>query len=141
MINFTKEHLNRLTELALIFLFENRTVQSKIGTPLNIMELLHQTTIGSLNDIRLRLTKAIEALENQDEWVADDVTQKKLNSLKESKELVNLLVGYKRYLWEKEERQKKKAELSEKLDSLKESQKTPEERIKEIESQIAELED
>ena len=112
-----------------------------MGSVLNIVDLLHTTTIGTLNDIRLALSKQIEKLENTDEWVADDTTQTKLEAAKKHKELVNLIIGYKRFLLEREANAKKKAELEDKLNALKESQKTPDEKIKELESELSSLED
>lgn len=139
-INFTKEHFNQLQILALEMLFNNECITSRMGSVLNIVDLLHTTTIGTLNDIRLSLSKGIEKLENTDEWIADDTTQAKLNVLKKNKELVNLIIGYKRFMIEKDANARKKAELEEKLNSIKESQKTPDEKIKEIESELSTLE-
>ena len=136
-INFTKDHFAKLQTLALGMLFNNDTILSRIGTPLNIVELIHTTTVGTLNEIRLGLAKAIEKLENQDEWTSTEDTQNKLEALKAKKELVNLIIGYKRFTLENEANARKKAELSEKLKQLKESQKTPEDRIKELEAEIA----
>ena len=110
-----------------------------MGTPLNAIELLHTTTIGTLNGIRLSLSKQIETLENQDEWVAESTSQTKLESLKSMKETVNLIIGYKRYQLEEEETAKKREELKAKLAELKESQKSPEDKIKEIEEQLNSL--
>lgn len=140
-INFTKEHFNKLHVLASEMLFANGTVTTKMGSVLNIIDLLHTTTIGTLNDIRLGFSKAIEKLENTDEWVADDSTQAKLENLKNRKELVNLIIGYKRFLLEKESNARKKADLESKLSALRDSQKTPDERIKEIEEQLKGLEE
>jgi chromosome segregation ATPase len=117
----------------------NTTVPTKMGTPLNVLELLHITTIGTLNGIRLSLSKQIETLENQDEWVAESTSQTKLESLKSMKETVNLIIGYKRYQLEKEETVKKRKELESQLTMLKESQKTPEDKIKELEEQLKSL--
>lgn len=138
-INFTKEHFNKLQTLAVEMLFVNGTITTKMGSSLNIVELLHTTTIGTLNDIRLGLSKLIEKLENTDEWVADDTTQVKLKNAKKNKELINLIIGYKRFQLEREETIKKKAALEEKLNNLRESQKTPDERIREIEAELSEL--
>lgn len=138
-INFTKEHFNKLQTLAVEMLFVNGTITTKMGSTLNIVELLHTTTIGTLNDIRLGLSKLIEKLENTDEWVADDTTQVKLKNAKKNKELINLIIGYKRFQLEREETIKKKAALEEKLNNLRESQKTPDERIREIEAELSEL--
>jgi chromosome segregation ATPase len=138
-VRFTKEHYVKMSSLAFAMLIANETISTKMGQPLNIVDLLHTTTIGTLNDIRLGLAKQIEKLESQDEWVASDYTQEKLESLKKQKELVNLIIGWKRYKLEAEETKRKKAELTEQLKNLKESTKTPEDRIKELEAQLAGL--
>lgn len=104
-----------------------------------IKELLHGTTINSLNQIRLSLTKKIESLEGKDEWAADDTNQVSLEKAKEQKELVNLIIGYKRYLQEIEDVNANKKALQEQLTALKESQKSPEDKIKELESKLASL--
>ena len=59
--------------------------------------------------------------------------------MKEAQELVSLTIGYKKWLAEQEEISEKKAALAAQIDSLKESQKTPAERIAELESQLANL--
>ena len=138
-INFTKDHMSRLLDLADEALFNKTVVFTKLGQPLNIYELLHTTTINQLNEIKLGLAKKIEKAEATDEWVAPD--NDKLQSMKDAKELVNLIIGWKRYNLELDENARKKEELIEKLAELKESQKTPEDRIKEIEAQIKELEE
>lgn len=138
-VNFTKEHYAKMQTLAFAMLVSNQTINTKMGQPLNISELMHTQTINTLNGIRLALGKQIEDLEKQDEWVATDYQQEKLTFLKEKKELVNLIIGWKRYTLEVKEAKAKKAELVAQLNELKESQKTPEDRIKELESQITAL--
>lgn len=139
-INFTKEHFGRMQQLLLGMLLSNETVNSKLGHPLNVVELLHTTSIQGLNGIRISLAKQIESLENQDEWIASSMTQNKLEGLKASKELVNLIIGYKRYQQEVAENNAKKAELREKIAQMKEEAKTPEDRLKEAEAELAALE-
>ena len=138
-VNFKKEHFDKMKSLALTFLLDNKVVYNKFNQPINIVELLHCTTINSLNTIRLSLTKQIEALESQDEWASSSVSQVKLDSIKEAKELVNLIIGYKRHLVEVEEIAEKREFLSRELESLKESQKTPEDKIKELEAELSSL--
>ena len=138
-INFTKDHMSRLIDLADEALFDKTTVYTKLGQPLNIYELLHTTSINQLNEIKSNLTKKIEKIEEQDEWVAPD--NDKLQSMKDTKELVNLIIGWKRYNLELSENARRKEELSKKLIELKESTKTPEDRIKELEAQLKELEE
>ena len=77
-INFTKEHFDKMCSLLLTMLLSNNTVNSKLGTPINVVELLHTTTINSLNNIRLALSNKIKQLESQDEWVASDSTARQL---------------------------------------------------------------
>ena len=138
-INFTKDHMSRLLDLADEALFDKTVVFTKLGQPLNIYELLHTTSINQLNEIKNSLSKKIEKAEETDEWVQPD--NDKLQSMKDTKELVNLIIGWKRYNLELTENELKKEELSKKLAELKESTKTPEDRIKELEAQLKELEE
>ena len=138
-VNFTKEHYAKMQTLAFAMLVHNQTISTKMGQPLNIVELMHTQTINTLNGIRLSLGKQIETLESQDEWVATDYQQEKLEALKKQKELVNLIIGWKRHNLEIQEARARKAELTAQLDKLKESQKTPEDRIKELEAKLQEI--
>ena len=122
-------------------LLRNEVISSKLGTPINVVELLHTTTINSLNNIRLALSNKIKQLESQDEWIASDSTAKQLDTAKEQKELVNLVIGYKRYRMEVEENTQKKAELTAKLKELKDSQKSPEDKIKELEAELSAIDE
>ena len=138
-VNFTKEHLAKLKELAFAMLTHNGVIQTKFGQALTIVDLMHTQTINTLNGIRVAIGKSIEALENKDEWVATDNTQADLAILKEKKELVNLIIGWKRYNEYARESNAKKEELKAQLSALKESQKTPEDKIKELEAKLSEL--
>lgn len=140
-INFTKEHFERMKELAVDMLLNNESVTTKMGQILNISELFHTTTVGTLNNIKLGLAKKIEDAENKDEWVSDVLDSKYLNLLRKQKELVNLIIGWKRYNMEKETIKSERKALEEELNRLKESQKTPEDKIKELEEKIKGLED
>lgn len=137
-INFTQQHVQRLMQLASDALFNKLSINTKLGQQLNVFELIHTTSINQLTEIKNLLSKKIEKLEEKDEWVDPD--NEKLEELKNSKELINLIIGWKRYNLEMSEILQKKEELTNRLNELKESQKTPEDRIKELESQLAELE-
>lgn len=137
-INFTPTHFERMKELAVEMLLDNEVIVGKLGQQFNIVDLIHTTTINTLNNIRVGIAKAIENLENADEWV-DSANQEKIEKLKKQKELVNLIIGYKRWLLEQNELSELKKNLKKTLADLKESQKTPEDKIKEIEAQLAEL--
>ena len=138
-IKFTKEHFAKLKELAAQALFEGITLRTKLGPYLTIYELIHTTSINQLNEIKNGLAKQIEKIEGGDEWIDPD--SEKLESLKSNKELINLIIGWKRYNLELDENTRKKEELTAKLNELKESTKTPEDRIKEIEAQLKELDE
>lgn len=140
-VNFTKEHYAKMKELAFDMLVNNEVVNTKLGQPLTIVDLLHTQTINTLNNIRLAIGKQIEGIENQDEWTTSTYQQEKLEKLKQAKELVNLIIGWKRHNTELAEAKAKKAELTQQLKELKESQKSPEDKIKELEASLKELEE
>lgn len=138
-INFTKEHYDKMCALLMRMLLNNWVIPTAIGTPLDAVALLHTTTINTLNTIRHSLTKQIAKLEDADEWIQTEVVQDKLDSLKDSKELVNLIIGYKRFLTEQAEIKQKKAILTAKIAEMKEAIKSPEEKLKEAEAELSEL--
>lgn len=136
-INFTKEHFNKLKELVVEALFDGEIFRTKLGQILNVYELIHTVSINQLTEIKNSLADKIQKLEGKDEWVEVDTSE--LEKIKSQKELINLIIGYKRFNFEKNEIDFKKRVLSEKLAELKESQKTPEDRIKEIEAELESL--
>jgi seryl-tRNA synthetase len=138
-VNFTSEHYAKMKELAFNMLISNQYVTTKLGVTISVVDLMHTQTINTLNSIRIALSKQIEDLEKQDEWVASNSTQERLSSLKDKKELVNLIIGWKRYNLEVEEIKKKREEITKQLNDLKESQKTPEDKIKELEEKLSSL--
>ena len=138
-VNFTTENKSRLEELATKFLFGNLPIQGPIGTSMRVEDLLHNTSVNSLVSMNAHLKKQIASMSDLDEWSCTDADTWKLERLKETQELVSLVIGYKKWLAEQEEISEKKAALAAQIDSLKESQKTPAERIAELESQLANL--
>jgi chromosome segregation ATPase len=138
-INFTKQHMQDLVNLVAQAAMNHTVINTKMGQPLDIVALLHTTSINTLNDIKASLVKKIRNIEDRDEWVEADPDE--LAAIKAQKELVNLVVGWKRWTMEINANKQKKAELTKKLDALKESTKTPEDRIKEMEAALAELDE
>jgi chromosome segregation ATPase len=138
-VNFTKEHMARLKALATEMLFKNDHIGTNLGQLLNVVDVLHCTTINSLTKIRLDLAKKIEQLENADEWVTTDREQLILSEMKDRKEFVNLVIGYKRYMDELATISAKKEKLQKEIDRLKDEQKTPADRLKEAEDALAAL--
>lgn len=140
-INFTKEHQAKLANMALTALFNNTTFNTSMGGTCGISELLHQMTVNSLLQMKQNLDKKISAKEAADEWSMTDVEQKNLTDLKAKSELVNLVIGWKKWVAAQDEIAKEKAELDKKIADLKESTKTPEDKIKELEAQRAALDE
>ena len=138
-INFTKQHYQDLVNLVAQAAMNHVVINTKMGQPLDIVALLHTTSINTLNDIKASLVKKIRGIEDRDEWVDADTVV--LDTLKGQKELVNLIVGWKRWKMEIDENRKKKENLTKKLAELKESTKTPEDRIKEMEAELAAMND
>lgn len=138
-INFTKQHYQDLVNLVAQAAMNHVVINTKMGQPLDIVALLHTTSINTLNDIKASLVKKIRSIEDRDEWVDADTVV--LDTLKGQKELVNLIVGWKRWKMEIDENRKKKENLTKKLAELKESTKTPEDRIKEMEAELAAMND
>ena len=133
---FNENDFKRMNELLSEMLLANSTITNKLGTPLDVVALLHTTTPNTLNEIRKNLSRKINDLEEVDEWTANDGTQKKLEVLKRDKEVVNLIIGYKYHLAERSRLESKKSELKEQIEKLKEANKTPAERLKELEDQL-----
>lgn len=138
-VNFTETNMARLKELAIEMLLNNGIVSTKIGQVLNVSDLLHTTTINTLNSIKNSIKKRIEVLEGADEWTVEVDTQREIRNLKKDAELVNLIIGYKRYTQEVAENHAKKRELEKQLRNLEESTKTPAERIEDLKKQIEAL--
>ena len=140
-INFTKEHQVKLFNAVNLAVFNNRFFNTPMNGTATIQELLHQTTVNTLVQMKQALDKKISAKESADEWSMTDEEQKKLTALKSDSELINLVIGWKKYIAYQNEVAKKKAELDKMIDELKESQKTPEDKLKELEAARAALDE
>ncbi len=138
-VNFTKEHFDKLKELALEMLVENTTVKGNMGQEYSILDLFHNLTLNTLVAIRSSLNSIISKKEEIDEWSITDGEQRVLESLKKKKEIVNLLIGYKRQLEESAKTERERQTLTKQLNELKDSTMSPEDKIKEIEKQLEEL--
>lgn len=139
-INFTKDHFEKLKELLSIMLLNNETINNRLGMPVNVVDLVHTTSLNSLNDMRNALKKTVEKAESADEWVSSFISQEKVNKLRRQIETIYLIIGYKRYQMELADLNNKREELTEKLNKMKEEAKTPEERIIEVQSELDNLE-
>lgn len=138
-INFTKEHMTRLQELSLKMLFGNFVIKGLLGTELNIYGLLHESTTNTLQTLNINLKKDIEKLESLDNWSLDAYQQRKITSLKEYQELVNLVIGYKKWQAQEADAKQQIKNLKAELKTIKSNNITPEEKMKEIEKRIQEM--
>lgn len=138
-VNFTSEHEATLRSKAVSYLFEGKTFKAAIGTELNIHQLLHDTSLNSLDKLLVSLKKEIENLSSGSKWKLTDYQQRKLEELKNREQFIDLLIGYKMFLDQEEKRTEKIKQLKSKLTVLKESKKTPDEKIAELEAEIASL--
>lgn len=141
MITFTKEHEAKLDAMLATAIKKNRIYQYGVGQIINVVELLHTVSINTLVKMLSSLKKQIAAEEDKDEWNDTVVNTEKLDQLREDRDLINYIIGYKRKNLEIAANAKKKAELTAKLAELKESTKTPEDRIKEMEAALAKLDE
>lgn len=139
-INFTKEHLEKLNTLASEALMKGTKFKGNLGSEMSIYDLVHNCTVTTLSIYHSSIKKEVAEIENLDEWSLTEDQQRKASRLKKNQELINLLIGYKRSQEEIAANKEKLAELKEVYNKLKEDTKTPEDRMKEIEAQMAQLE-
>ena len=128
---FTKTHFDNLSQLIIEALFKDKTFYNNLNMPITVYDLVNNTTINSLTSMYSKALRKLNEVEQQNEWKETDTTE-----LIKTTQLLNLLIGYKTYSNEVKERKKKKKLLEEKLNTLKEESKSPEEKIKEIEELI-----
>lgn len=128
---FTKTHFDNLSQLIIEALFKDKTFYNNLNMPITIYDLVNNTTINSLTSMYSKALRKLNEVEQQNEWKETDTTE-----LIKTTQLLNLLIGYKTYSNEVKERKEERKLLEEKLNTLKEASKSPEEKIKEIEELI-----
>ena len=128
---FTKTHFDNLSQLIIEALFKDKIFYNNLNMPITVYDLVNNTTINSLTSMYSKALRKLNEVEQQNEWKETDTTE-----LIKTTQLLNLLIGYKTYSNEVKERKEKKKLLEEKLNTLKEASKSPEEKIKEIEELI-----
>lgn len=138
---FTPEHLAELKTIYSDLSFEAKTIGTGIGgaAQLNPFELLNETTTQTLTNIRASCRAQLAKHQDQDEWTASTATAAKIESLKRWERFVHLLLGHKSFKAEQAALEAKKKTLTANLAKLKEENKTPAERMKELEEELAKL--
>ena len=139
MINFTEQNKTELQQLVFDAVTKRWQVSNKLGMVFDVMDIFHTCTIQTLRSIRKELTNKLNAFED-DEWSDKSVQDnEKIEYYNKSIKLVNLVIGYRLWQQEQYDLESKKAALELKLQVLKENQKTPEEKIAELEKEINDL--
>lgn len=141
-VNFSADHKAELNKLFLSLSFAGHVLTGKFGAnALNPYDMLHHASISTLKSLYNQLKKEISAAEDtEDDWTSSSYEQSQLALKKRWKQFIHLVIGYKKAEAEKAENRAAVKQMKAKLTELKESNKTPEEKIKELEASIAEME-
>jgi predicted nucleic acid-binding Zn-ribbon protein len=137
-INFTDEHLANLRDKIATAVMNNIVINGPMGQQYSTIDIIHNLSINSLRTLIKLLDKQINALSLEDEWV-ENPNEEAIKNFTFKRDFINLALGYKLACEEEAKKEHQLNALNSKLEALKESQKTPEDRIKEIEDQIAAL--
>lgn len=138
-INFTAEHKTKLEKLFLSLSFTGHMLSGKFGAnSLSPYDLLHNASVSTLRSLHSQLKNEIAKTEaDEDEWTTSSYQQQQLSLKKKWKEFIHLVIGWKKAEQEKADNRAAVKNMKAKLAELKESTKTPEEQIKELEDSIA----
>jgi hypothetical protein len=148
-INFTSENEKQLKDLFLELGFSGATLPGKFGAnSYNVMQLVHSTTIETLQGLYQNLEKEIDTLGKVNKWTAPVITTQRVENLKKWYNFIDLLIGYKLYnAQEQAAAEKSRKEKAQKLSILTKASEAKEiERInglskEELDAEIAALVD
>jgi beta-lactamase class D len=137
-MNFTEEHLRQLKELVFLAVVKNYIIVGKLGQQFTVGDLM-MSSLVTLRNLRKHLQQVISNF-TEDEWEEKSlVTQDQETYCKNSYNLVNLMLGYRINEAKIQEKEAQKAELQERINAIKESTKTPEEKLQELERELDSL--
>ena len=136
-INFTKEHKTVLISAIANSVLNNEVFTGNLGTAYTVNDLINNTTINTLRQLRAGIAKKIASLQI-DDW-GDNPNQDKIDVLKKQDELINLIIGYRLHEIELAEVAKEKKNLEEQIAVLKDSEKSPAQKIAELEEKLANI--
>ena len=139
MANFTQKHLEELKNLVFEAVTKNILIAGKLGQNYTVLDLFMNCSFNTLRALKKQYTTSISSLPD-DEWTEKSlISQDQADYLTNCLNLINLTLGYKIDQAEKAEVERKKATLQERIDAIKESTKTPEEKLKELETELNNL--
>ena len=139
MINFTSEQKTKLGELLVALTFSGETFSNKFNasaayTP---WDFLNTCTPNTLEQSYNAAKRTRSAAEKEDPWAAASADAERVEQLKRWEEFLFLAWGYSRWKLDEATRNTKKERLAAQLTRLKEENKTPAERIAELEAELA----
>lgn len=137
-INFTKEHESRLKDLLWEMVTKDVIFVGSV-TPYTAYEIFNALSLNSLETLYNRLDKELQKFDKVSRWLSNNEDSVLKESTQMKKEFVDLVIGYKMYQQQLSEKQEKIEKLQSEIEKLKESQKSPEDLIKEKEASLKEL--
>ena len=95
-ITFSPENERQLKDLFLELGFSGATLPGKFGAnSFNVMQLMHTSTIETLQGLYQNLEKEIDTLGKVNKWTAPIATTQRIENLKKWYNFIDLLIGYK----------------------------------------------
>lgn len=138
MINFTSEQRTRLQALIGELTFSGETFAGKFGsTQYTPWDFINTCTANVCETAYNAAKRTRAAAEKDDPWATDSTDSERIAQLQRWEDFLFLVWGYNRWKLEDKIRQAKKEALSTKLADLKEENKTPAEKIAELEAELA----
>ena len=137
-VNFTKEHLDKLTKAIADAVLNNTIVTGPVGQTYNAYELANTLSLSSLRAISNGLNKRKASLAITDEWV-ENPNQDKIAAIDEQLSLISLIIGFKLKEEEAQANARERKRLEAQLNELEQSQKTPADLIADIKKQLEAL--
>jgi histidyl-tRNA synthetase len=132
-VNFTPEHQAELDALLLKGLYEGWEFQGVAATKLNVNDLLNNVTIKTLENLHSGLVTQLDGLKKHETtWNQEETEQRKKSILEKRKQLIFLLIGFKRYQAQVEDEKAETKRLLSDYNKLVDEQKTPADRLKEM---------
>jgi hypothetical protein len=137
-INFTLEDQVKLRTILADFVLEGVTFKGQIGTPLSVHDLVHGTSLNTLKRLFATLSNSVKnKKEATVRWETKESEEDAL--IQKQIEFVELLIGYKLAQAQNETIEAQKARIQAQIDQIKESSKSPQELIEDLQKQLGEL--
>ncbi len=136
-INFTQAHLEELKQLIAEAVLNGIVIKTNFGQTFDVCQL-EGLSLNTLRSISASIIKKKSDLTIDDQWT-ENPNEEKIKELDWQLRLITLFIGYKLKKAENEEITMEKERLTKQLNDLVESQKTPEDLIKELREKLDKL--